>query len=580
MPIMTSAISRLFSFPVSLLPRAAAAALLLALAACGGGGGSGSSTAAVSISISSSPTAATAGQVVSLTWNASNATGTCTASGDWSGSKTTSGTESVIVSDVRTYTFGLSCNGVSSNTSVVVTPVTSTAPAVSMAFAPASIEATQSSVLTWSAQNATSCTASGAWSGNKATSGTATVTQTSTGTYAYTLTCTGSGGSATGSASLAVTSSDSINTASLLVDNGPTGATGVINQPYVNVTICTPGTTTCQTIDHVLVDTGSYGLRLNVDLDSGLALPAVTTPSGAAAGECAQFVSGYVWGAVVKADVTIGGETASNLPIQIGGTQSSPFITVPTACSSTGNSLASVSALGANGILGIGLFKQDCGADCVSTATPMYYGCTSAGCTQSKMPLTSQVSNPVSSFSVNNNGVALVFPSVSTSGATSLTGTLIFGVNTQTNNTLATETAYKASSDGNYTVVYNGVTYGASFIDSGSNGIYFDSSLPACSVNTDFYCPTSALTLSLTTSSYDASNSGTTTVQLVNIDNLSKSINAAYIGGSMSSLSTGSSSASYDDSFDLGLPFFFGRKVYVVIEGNTVTQGTGPFWAY
>jgi hypothetical protein len=34
------------------------------------------------------------------------------------------------------------------------------------------------------------------------------------------------------------------------------------NEPCTSVTICTPGTRNCQTINNILLDTGSYGLRI------------------------------------------------------------------------------------------------------------------------------------------------------------------------------------------------------------------------------------------------------------------------------------------------------------------------------
>ena len=65
--------------------------------------------------------------------------------------------------------------------------------------------ATGSSVdLTWSSQNATSCTASGGWSGTEPTSGTAT-TATLTESTTFTLACTGPGGTTSQSVTVTVT---------------------------------------------------------------------------------------------------------------------------------------------------------------------------------------------------------------------------------------------------------------------------------------------------------------------------------------------------------------------------------------
>jgi hypothetical protein len=32
--------------------------------------------------------------------------------------------------------------------------------------------------------------------------------------------------------------------------------------------------------------------------------------------------------------------------------------------------------------------------------------------------------------------------------------------------------------------------------------------------------------------------------------------------------------------FDWGLPFFYGRSVYVAIVGRSTPGGTGPYWAF
>ena len=85
--------------------------------------------------------------------------------------------------------------------------------------------------------------------------------------------CGGGGGSSTttsappvcnSQAVLATATAGSGNVAPLAVDGGPVvsnALAGTINQAYTSVTVCTPGTSNCQTIDHVWVDTGSYGLR-------------------------------------------------------------------------------------------------------------------------------------------------------------------------------------------------------------------------------------------------------------------------------------------------------------------------------
>jgi hypothetical protein len=77
------------------------------------------------------------------------------------------------------------------------------APTVSLSANPASVASGGSSTLTWSSTNATSCTASGGWSGAKATSGSVS-TGALTASATYNLTCSGSS-STSASASTSVT---------------------------------------------------------------------------------------------------------------------------------------------------------------------------------------------------------------------------------------------------------------------------------------------------------------------------------------------------------------------------------------
>ena len=408
-----------------------------------------------------------------------------------------------------------------------------------------------------------------------ATSGTQSIIALAVGTSTYTLTCNG----VSNTASVAVSANSGVNNvASMSVDNGPAAANGSINVPFVNVTICRPGTTVCQTLDHILVDTGSYGLRLLAPLDATLALPAVQTPSGAAAGECAQFVSGFAWGAVRKADVKIAGETASAISIHVVNDSTPAFATIPDDCSSAGSNLGSVAALGANGILGIGLFKHDCGINCVNAVVgATYYSCTDTACKASSMALAQQVVNPVAAFATDNNGLVLIFPGVPGGGVASLSGFLIFGIGTHANNSILSESVYPANSNGHFTSTFKGRALTSSFIDSGSNGLFFsDRTVLTCTQVGVFYCPPTLLNLSAINSSFDGRTSNMVNFTIENADNLSPAITAASIGGTNGS----PSSTSGNNVFDWGLPFFFGRRVFVAFIASASPNGNGPYWAY
>ena len=80
--------------------------------ACGGGGGSGSSSASApvpTVSLSSSSSSASINSSITLSWSSSDAS-SCSASGGWSGSKATSGSESVVIQSVGNNSFSLSCS--------------------------------------------------------------------------------------------------------------------------------------------------------------------------------------------------------------------------------------------------------------------------------------------------------------------------------------------------------------------------------------------------------------------------------------------------------------------------------------
>ncbi len=370
------------------------------------------------------------------------------------------------------------------------------------------------------------------------------------------------------------------NVLAVVVDAGPTGATGNVNRLYAEVTVCQPGNTSlCQTIDHVVVDTGSTGLRLlSSVLQPGLALPRVKAASGQPLLDCARFVDGtFAWGPVSVADVKLGGETATATPIQV--IADPTFNALSSACSS-GTAVSSVASLGGNGILGVGLFKQDCGTACATVPNnKAYFTCANAACLSAVgtvVPVSQQIQNPVALFPVDNNGILIDLPAVSGNAMASLAGSLIFGIGTQTNNQFTSGKVLLANALGYVTTQFSGRTLRTSYLDTGSNGLFFDSAtLPLCSPGnlTGFYCPSATTPLSASLIGSDATNVSVS----FQVDNAL----TLFSAGGMAVLPTLAGDIGSAQTFDWGLPFFYGRKVFFGIEGKTVANmGTGPFYAF
>lgn len=356
-------------------------------------------------------------------------------------------------------------------------------------------------------------------------------------------------------------------------------ATRVVNFPLVSVTICKPGSsakTSCATIDNVLLDTGSFGLRLYASVIPRATLAALPIQTDSGSGKnvaaCAQFGSGYTWGSLRNADVRLGGEVAVSVPIQV---MSDPAIVsrAPDSCEYH-SALDSWRALGANGILGVGVSRYDCGARCAgSTARTGYYYTNTSPPTAIVMPLVNQVTNPVSLFQVNNNGVIVDMPAIPGDGATRAAGTVTFGIDTQTNNLLAGSGATVFGTDrwGNFAGSHGGATAVSAIIDSGSNALFFEDPTIPQFAETTFYAPTSALTRSVVLSS--GSNGLATTV---NLDIGDASLLAASKNYAFSNLG-----AYTKQAISLGMPFFYGRRVFSGIDGMTSNGGgTGPYVAF
>ena len=400
------------------------------------------------------------------------------------------------------------------------------------------------------------------------------------------------------------TGTQASNSTQLVVDSGPRELNSLNladeDVPFISVTVCVPGTATCQNIDHVEVDTGSEGLRIVAPALS-LSLPQQTAGTNAIA-ECVQFGDlTYGWGPVATADIQIAGEIAKSVPIQI---LEQNFQTTPTSCSSgqTGGQLFDIPTLGAKALLGVGVFRQDCGFGCTSGAPAgAYYTCDGTNCTPTSASLTAQVQNPVWMFPTDNNGVMITLPSVPDAGQTSANGTLTFGIGTQSNNGLGSAAVLPVDpGTGNFAAQFMGTLYndfngagsghGSSFIDSGSNGLFFlDSAtltnqfgvnIPDCpqsgpSALVGFYCPGTIQPISVnvlgeTSSGTPSGSARTITFNVANASTLFQNQFFAFndVGGENS------------NSFDFGLPFFFGRTVFTAIEGQATPSGNGPYVAF
>ncbi len=364
------------------------------------------------------------------------------------------------------------------------------------------------------------------------------------------------------------TSSLATNQLAVVVEQEPglSGTYATVNLPYVSVTICASATN-CTTVNHVVVDTGSYGLRiLQSALPAGFPLTPETVNTNNVA-ECVSFLDGFMWGSVVTATVQLNGETASSLPVQIVGDTAVPGISgssIPSTCTGTGAGSpdeSNLAGIGGNGILGVGLFTSD---------NQQYYTCTNNGsCTPYTLPPNQQVSNPVPYFSIDNNGVMLQMPAVPNGGAGTATGVLTFGIGTQADNSASGLQWLAADSYGNISVTLQGTTYGSSFIDSGSNFYY----VPLNNVPTDNngnYTPAQLTTYPLSLTPNVGTGSAVSQSMLV--------VNPALIPSASLAIDDVDIDVPNNTGADIGMPFFYGKTMAFLINGASANSGalTGP----
>ncbi|MFM0737322.1 DUF3443 family protein [Paraburkholderia xenovorans] len=335
------------------------------------------------------------------------------------------------------------------------------------------------------------------------------------------------------------------------------------NLPTTTVTICVPGTSQCQSIDNVLIDTGSSGLRLFAR-DVSLSLPAVTL-NGSSLSAQAGFLDGTLLrGDVKRADIKLAGEIATSVPIHVVTDRSLP-----------GDPAAAQAKLGSptNGILGVSHAIQDCGDKCSGDATQYetYYVSEQGKTRFVPVPLADQVTNPIALFPVHNNGFLLDLPPLTDGRPDKLTGTMVFGIGTASNNQLGSASVLTLDASGNISTVFNGRSLPNSFIDSGTQILIFPfEGGPVCASEPDFYCPTSTQTLSAEMVGANGVHK-LVSFQIESPESVDPNRSAANIGKS-SDLAQG--------SFLWGMPFFFGRKVFVALDGKATPGGVGPYNAF
>lgn len=592
----------------------AATFCLLLIIACGGSSSNSGTSTITTVGSSCSPTAITSGQTSQCTSTVSG-TGSFSNSVSWtasgggtisSGGVFTAGTVPFTTQVTITATSTQDTTKAGSTTITVAAAGAVTG--VTAVCSPSSIQTGQLTSCTATVQGNGNFSPNVDWSASGGTINPITGVFSSATAGNFTITANSQQNpQVTGSATVSVATAAN-NQAAIIVDAGPTG--NYVNGAFTTVTVCTPNTTTCQTIDHVLVDTGSTGLRLLAQGTPGglldpTAFPLQTDSSNNPIAECNQFLDGFSWGSVALATIqlaqasgglpgetasTVPGATVPGVPIQIIGDPRVPG--VPASCTATGADESNLNGLGAYGVLGIGNFMQDCGPGCVSNSPipNVYYSCSGGSCNATLVGLPQQMTNPVWVLPTDNNGVLIQLPPIPAGGTANVVGKLVYGIGTQSNNVLGSATVFDTDANAFFNTTFNGQQNACSFIDSGSNAYYFPASgfpnLTACaSPNSGFYCPPVALSpLVLNAQNQSASNtngaSGTVNFNVGNANTLFSNNG----GQNTAFIELGGSNAPINGcgSFDWGLSFFYGKSVFTAIEQQTVsgTSYVGPFWAY
>ena len=567
--------------------------LLAFLAGCGGGGGGGgggSQKTLISIVVTPALPMIAAGQTEQFTATghySDSSTQILTNQVTWTSSSTnvaqinSSGLVSAASSVTGTPTTLISAAlaGITGSTTLTVTPSALTS--VTVAASAGSI--TSGATLQFTAtghfsDGSTLVLTNVTWASSGTTIEPISATGLLTGAVAGTTTITATSNGIPGTATLTVTNAAATgpNVLTITVNGSlcsPATSASYPNKPCVSVTICDPSDANqadCQIIPDILLDTGSFGLRIfNSAFNPPLPLAQIQSGSSSLV-ECVPFADlSSLWGPVKFANVILAGEPAVQIPIQV---VDATFAAIPSGspCATTRTQLGAATSPAEGGLTrlrGGGNTAED------GNTSAVYYLCNGTSCSETSPALTNQVVNPVARLPRDNNGVMVSFPAVNTAGVASLNGSLTLGIDTESNNASTGFTGFPTDAVGDFTTTFQGSTFtNNSFFDTGSNGTFFPGSLTPCSTNPNnplsgWYCPASLTPLVATTPE------GAVNFQIGNFSQLTGTagLNVFVDLGGPSSF-----------GFDWGLPIFFGRNVFIGINGKPSAGGlgTGPYLAF
>ena len=343
---------------------------------------------------------------------------------------------------------------------------------------------------------------------------------------------------------------------------------GGFNRLVVSVTVCEPGTERCATIDDVMVDTGSTGLRLEASaVPRWLNLPPFLGADLRPLAECLRFVHDTAWGPLVRADVRFGGLIAKALPLQviddIGGSQ-------PQVCPRSDARPTS------NGTLGVSQHLLDCQGACEQdAAAPGVFINENTDWTpvQGRVTPDHRLPNPISYLPGHDNGITIELPAPRNGGAEEVVGKLTFGIGIADGNRPFSD-VFRLDGAGHFTTFLGGKAYPHSYIDSGTETyVTPDLGLPRCHGMSWAYCikPRRQLYAAMVRSD------GTHIPVPFTVGDY-RTRRKQHVGAVDD---VAEAAVPQSTAFVWGAPFFLGRRVSFLIEGKKVPgapEMVGPFY--